>query len=105
MCELPNHPVFNNPVSLKIKFEDFNHTVVFEGTHSFREVINLLKQVGYIDESIEKIKIQVSAYPKPSYTKYIDWYNSILDAPMIEFYKALPTDGNVTLVLGGADYT
>lgn len=59
MPELSNHPVFKHPVSLKVKFEDFDHTVVFEGTHSFREVLKLLKRVGYIDESIERIKIQV----------------------------------------------
>lgn len=104
MSELPNHPVFNSPVSLKIKFEDFDHTVVFEGTHSFREVLNLLKRVGYINESIEQIIIQVLAYPKPNYTKHIECHNSILDAPMVEFYKTLPTDGIVTLMLGGADY-
>ena len=104
MPELSNHPVFNNPVSLKIKFEDFNHTVIFEGTHSFREVLKLLKRVGYIDESIERIKIQVLAYPNPNYTEYIDCHNPILDTPMIEFYKTLPTDGIVTLILGGVDY-
>ena len=43
MEELGNHPIFENPVSLKLKFEDFKHTVVFEGTHSFREILNLLK--------------------------------------------------------------
>ena len=43
MSELSNHPVFKHPVSLKLKFEDFDHTVVFEGTHSFREVLDLLK--------------------------------------------------------------
>ncbi len=105
MSELPNHPVFNNPVSLKIKFDNFNHTVVFEGTHSFREVLNLLKRVGYIDEAIERIKIHVLAYPKPNYTKYIDCQNPILDATIIEFYKTLPIDGIVTLILGGTDYT
>ena len=105
MPELSNHPVFNNPVSLNIKFEDFNHTVVFEGSHSFREVLNVLKQVGFIDESsIEQIKIQVLAYPKPNYIKHIDCHSSILDAPMIEFHKTLPTDGIVILILGGADY-
>lgn len=99
MPELSNHPVFNNPVALKIRFEDFNHTVVFEGSHSFREVLKLLKQVGYIDESIERIKIQVLAYPNPNYTKYLNCHDSILDAPMIEFQKTLPTDGIVTLIL------
>lgn len=104
MPELPNHPIFNHPVSMKLKFEDFDHTVVFEGTHSFREVLNLLKQVGYVADSISQIKIQVFAYPKPNYTRHIDCRNSILDVPMSEFQKTLPTDGIVTLILGGADY-
>lgn len=103
MSELPNHPVFNNPVSLKLKFEDFNHPVAFEGTRSFRKVLDLLKRVGYVDCSISRIIIRVLAYPKP-YTKCIDCCNSILDAPMTEFDKMLPTDGVVTLVLGGEDY-
>lgn len=103
MSELPNHPVFNSPISFKIKFEGFNHSVVFEGTHSFREVLDLLKRVGYIDESLKRIKIQVLAYPKPNYAKYIDCQNSILDVPMVEFYKTLPKDGVVTLILGGTD--
>lgn len=104
MSELSNHPEFISPVSLKIKFEDFDHTVVFEGTHSFREVLELLKRVRYIDESFDQILIQVLAYPKPNYTKYIECHNSILDAPMAEFYKTLPTDGIVTLILGEVDY-
>lgn len=101
MKELGGHPEFSNPVSIKLRFEDFNHTVVFEGTHSFREVLNLLKRVGYIDESIERIIIHVCAYPNSYYTQYLDCHNSILDAPMVEFDKALPIDG---IMLGGADY-
>lgn len=103
MSELPNHPVFDHPVSLKLKFEDFNHTVVFEGTHSFREALDLLKQVGYVDSSLSQIIIQVLAYPKANYIKYIDCQNSILDAPITEFYKTLPTDGVVTLILDDED--
>ena len=104
MSELPNHPEFSLPVSLKLKFENFDHTVVFEGRRSFREVLKLLKRVGYITDSIEKIKIHVLAYPKSNYSCYIDCCNSILDAPMYELKKTLPTDGIVTLVLGGGDY-
>lgn len=103
MIELPNHPVFQSPVPLKLKFEDFNHTVVFEGTHSFREVLNLLQQVGYIEDSISQIEIHVLAYPATNYSLYIDLCDSILDAPISEFKKTLPTDGIVTLVLGGTD--
>ena len=103
MAELSNHPVFNHPVSLKLKFKDFNHTIVFEGSHSFREVLNLLTKVGYISDSISQIKIQVLAYPKPNYTKHIDCSDAILDAPMTEFNEMLPTDEIVTLVLGEKD--
>lgn len=104
MQELTNHPVLRNPISLKMKFEDFDHTVVFEGTHTFRDVLNLLKQVGYVETSISQIKIQVLAYPKPNYSYYLDCKNPILDDSLIAFEKTLPTDGIVTLVLGGADY-
>lgn len=57
MQKLTNHPVLRNPISLKMKFEDFDHTVVYEGTHTFRDVFNLLKQVGYVETSISQIKI------------------------------------------------
>lgn len=43
-------------VSLKLKFEEFNHTVVFEGTHSFREILNLLKNTGYLEKIFHKSK-------------------------------------------------
>lgn len=99
MSELVNHPVFDDPVSLKLKFEEFNHTVVFEGRHSFREVLRLFKKVGYVSDSVTQIKVDVVAYPKPNYTKLIDCCNPILDDPISEFYKILPIDGNVTLVL------
>lgn len=99
MEKLGNHPVFENPVSLKLKFEDFNHTVVFEGTHSFREILNLLKSTGYIEENISQIKVQILAYPKPNYTQYIGLHNPILDVAMTEFEKSLPQDGVVTLLL------
>lgn len=99
MAELSNHPVFKHPISLKLKFKDFHNTVVFEGSHSFREVLNLLTKVRYISDSISQIKIQVLAYPKPNYTKHIDCSDAILDAPMTEFNEMLPIDGIVTLVL------
>lgn len=99
MQDLVNHPVFNNPVSLKLKFEDFDHTVVFEGTHTFRNVLNFLKRVGYVDASISQIKVQVLADPKPNYSYFLDCRNSIFDDSLIEFEKSLPIDGTPTLVL------
>lgn len=40
------------------------------------------------------------AYPKTNYSEYIYLSDPILDAPMIEFEKTLPSDGIVTLILG-----
>ncbi|MCQ2467927.1 MAG: hypothetical protein MJ166_10450 [Clostridia bacterium] len=99
MDGLGNHPVFEKPVSLKLEFDDFSHTVVFEGTHSFREFICLLENTGYIEEHISQIKINVLAYPRSNYSQSIDICNTILDEPMFEFEKSLPQDGIVTLVL------
>ncbi len=42
MSELSNHPEFISPVSLKIKFEDFDHTIVFEGTHSHKRLFEFM---------------------------------------------------------------
>lgn len=99
MEELGNHPIFENPVSLKLKFEDFKHTVVFEGTHSFREILNLLKNTGYLEKNISQIKVHVLAYPKENYSQYIELSNPILDVSIVEFENSLPQDGVVTLLL------
>lgn len=98
MHELPNHPAFRQPVSLKLKFEKFDHTVVFEGTRSFREVLDLLMKVGYVDKSISRIKVWVMRDQEPNYTRYLGLHDSILYQPMTAFEEALPTDGIVTLM-------
>ena len=99
MEQLGNHPVFKKTVSLKLKFEEFNHTVVFEGTHSFREILNLLKNTRYLEKNISQIKVHVLAYPKENYSQYIELSNPILDVSMVEFENSLPQDGVVTLLL------
>lgn len=86
-------------MSLKLKFEEFNHTVVFEGTHSFRETLNLLKNTGYLEKNISQIKVHVLAYQKENYSQYIELSNPILDVSMVEFANSLPQDGVVTLLL------
>lgn len=99
MPSLGNHPEFSHPIPLKLKFEEFDHTVVFEGTHAFREVLDVLEKVGYIEKPISQITVQVLAYPKANYVKFIESCDPVLDAPIIDLEKSLPTDGIVTLVL------
>lgn len=100
MHELVNHPVLETPVSLKLKFEEFDHTVVFEGSHSFREILNLLYKVGYIENEKPTVTVQVLAYPQPNYSEKIYFDNSILDKSMTDFEKTLDKhSGIVTLVI------
>ena len=94
---------FDDPKTVKelveYTFDEFDHTVVFEGIHSFREVMDVLEKVGYIEKSILRITVQVLAYPKANYVKYIESCDPILDEPIIDLEKSLPMDGIVTLVL------
>lgn len=99
MHELGNHPAFAQPVSLKLRFEGFDHTVVLEGAEPFRSVLTLLEDAGMIERGCRAIRAEVMAYPKPNYSVTIRMSDVILDAPMTELEKALPTDGIVTLIL------
>mgnify|MGYP004629990333 CR=1 FL=1 len=81
-----------------IKFIDDSH----DGQLSWnlpKEILDLLKQVGCVNDSISQITIQVLAYQNANYTKHVDCSDVILDAPMTSFYETLPIDGVVTLIL------
>lgn len=100
MHELVNHPVLEMPVSLKLKFEEFDHTVVFSGAHSFREILNLLYKVGYIENEKPTVTVQVLAHPQPNYSEKIYFDNPILDRTIADFEKILEKhSGIVTLVI------
>ena len=48
MTELGNHPTIPNPVALKIRFEDFDNTVVINGKYRFSDIIRFLTDTGYV---------------------------------------------------------
>lgn len=100
MRELTNHPKFSHPVDLELKFDDFKHTVVFEGSRTFREILELFQRVGYIEKDSPRITMRVLAYPRPNYSKELDYSDNTLDLPLKEFEKTLPLDeGIVTLII------
>lgn len=89
---LGNHPLIANPVSLKLRFEDFRNTVVFSGKLTLREVIQALIRVGYVEDSIKDVEVFSSRFSGGSYTYRIDMTDKILDAPLTVFEKSLPED-------------
>lgn len=100
MHELVGHPDFKNPVSLKLKFDEFDHTVVFEGTQSFRKILNLLYRVGYIESERPITTIQVMRDSQQNYYEKIYFEDPILDKSILEFGRMLEKyDGMVTLVI------
>lgn len=72
--------------------------IKFDDSKTVKELVELEK-VGYIKKPILRITVQVLAYPKENYVKLIESCNPVLDAPIIDLEKSLPTDGIVTLVL------
>ena len=48
MTGLGNHPLIPDPVALKIRFEDFDNTVVINGKYSFSDIIRYLEKTDYI---------------------------------------------------------
>lgn len=50
MPELGNHPIIPDPVELRIRFEDFDNTVVINGKYCFNDIIKYLKATQYITD-------------------------------------------------------
>lgn len=57
MSKLSNHPQIEDPVEIRLKFDDFNNTIIINGKYCFRDIINSLSETGYIDEDCDTIRI------------------------------------------------
>lgn len=88
MAELGNHPNIDNPIMIHMRFEEFNHTVVFNGNLSFDYVIDLFQSVEYIPGNASCLKINaINPYFPPYEVKFTD---ELMKIPLIEFDKQLP---------------
>ena len=68
MAKLGNSPVIPNAVSLHIRFEEFDNTVVVNGAYSLREMISFIEKSGYLDSRIEGIIIHtINPYVSSKY--------------------------------------
>ena len=88
MSALGNHPRIDNPVSLHIRFDGFNHTVVINGKYTFADIIRFLKRTEYLTKKattlwIRPINPYSDAYP-------IFFSSDLMSLPLTEFEKKLP---------------
>ena len=88
MATLGNHPVINDPVSLNLRFDEFDNTVVIAGKYSFKDIVAKLIDVGYITDDATHLVIRsVNPYREP-YT--ISFSDQIMNLPLTEFESKLP---------------
>jgi len=94
MAMLGNHPVINNPVSLHLRFNDFDNTVVINGGYSFGDIIRYLQKGDYLPENVNSLLVRaINPYMKP-YLISLD--DPIMKVALMEFEKALPD--SVTII-------
>lgn len=94
MAELPNHPVLDNPVALKLEVGDEQaHTVVFNGNLSMRTIIQKLIDAGYVSSAFQEISINTIAYPKPFSSYKLPMDAPLLDSDLVSFEKHFPEEG------------
>ena len=68
MASLGNCPVIPNAVSFRIRFEEFDNTVVVNGAYTLREMLSFIEKSGYIDSTIEGIIIhKINPYAQSEY--------------------------------------
>lgn len=58
MTELGNHPVIPSSVAMKLRFDDFNNTVVINGKYNLKDIVKSLKRVEYISNEAHFIRIK-----------------------------------------------
>lgn len=83
MPHLGNHPHIDNAVSLTLRFEDFDNTVVINGSYTFRDVLRTLQRTEYIDSDCSRIRVGLIGCPDGNYTIYFS--DPILDRPLTDF--------------------
>lgn len=86
MIELGNHPVIPEPVSIKIRFEDFENTVVINGNYCFGDIIRFLTTYQYITDCNE-IKVRPIGISNAPYA--LPFSDSIMNLKLPDFIKRI----------------
>lgn len=94
MRTLGNHPIIDDPVSLHIRFDDFNNTVVINGNYSFSDIINYLQMGDYLPRNVKSLCVRaINPYREPY---FISLKDPIIKSDLIGFERTLPD--SVTII-------
>lgn len=89
MPELGNHPSIPNPVCLKLRFEDFNNSVVINGSYCMRDVVRFLTNTGYISQDKSCLKIYPVGISEGPYS--IRFSDVIMNERLSDFENSIAT--------------
>ena len=88
MQALGNHPELEEPVALRLQFDDFKNTVVFSGKLTLRKVIEMFREADYISADADKVTVRaINPYQEPYEIAFSD---PRLDLDLVSFEKTLP---------------
>ena len=90
MTDLGNHPIIPNPVALKLRFEDFDNTVVINGKYTFSDIIGYLKETEYIPGNSSRLLVHPIGIPGGLLC--ISFYDTIMKLPLKEFEAAIKNE-------------
>lgn len=96
MPELGNRPRIPNEVSLKLRFEDFDNTIVINGNYTFMDIVHVLRQREYIKADCDAVKVLPVGIAQ-SYS--IPFSDSIMKMCLTEFIRNIELYHNKYLKL------
>lgn len=101
MSKLGNRPKISNEISLKLRFENFNDTIVMNGNYTFMDIVHVLKQNEYINsncDTVEVLPIGVAqSYP-------ISFSDPIMKLCLTEFIQKIESYHKKYLKLNKEDF-
>ena len=87
MSELGNHPNIPNAVRLRLRFEDFDNTIVINGSYSFGDIITILQSTGYISSNISHIRVVLVGCTRENYSIPIS--DEIINSCLTKFLEKI----------------
>ena len=94
MEKLGNHPFIKDAVSLHLRFDDFDHTVVVAGQYRVMDMIRYMQKHEYLTDDLRGIVIRAINPYKIPVTILMD--DPVLRMSLTDFEKWLPD--SVTIV-------
>ena len=102
MSRIGNRPIIENEVSVTLRFENFNNSVIINGKYTFTDVLDFLKKTNYIDNHDKFVEVIPIGCADKSYK--ISFYDPIMMVCLSEFYEKLEDYNSEHIRFSCGDY-